>query len=187
MGNNFNDKIKDFSGWSKTAFDLFNKRYYADSLTNMRKSGESACKLMILNRYSERISIEKIGNKNYKDLIELVIKENLAPRKVINWLETLQIHGNEATHDSQIMQEQSYYGVIALRLLINWLYSDMLKSSVPVELKKGILQFTEKPAEINNDKRFIRKKKTAVGKGGTGKEARRIQRRKKTGTGKRAG
>ena len=155
MGNNFNDKIKDFSGWSKTSFEFFNKGYYADSLTNMRKCGESACKLMILNRYSERISVEKIGNKNYKDLIELIIKENLAPRKVINWLETLQIHGNEATHDKQIIQEQSYYGVIALRLLITWIYNELLKSSVPSELEKGILQFSEKPAEINNDKRFM--------------------------------
>ena len=154
MENNFDNKIKDFAGWSKTAFELFNKGYYADSLTNMRKSGESACKVMILYRYSGKASNDKIAYKNYKELIEVVIRDNLAPRKVINWLETLQIHGNEATHDTHVMQEQSYYGIIALRLLIYWIYIELLNSSVPEVLIKGISQIKEKSDDATSNKKF---------------------------------
>lgn len=138
MDNAFSNKINDLVNWSKVAFEHFINEYYADSLTNMRKSGEAICKLIILYQFSEKIANKKIAQKSYNELIELILNEKLAPRKVINWLETIQIHGNVATHDSIVVQEQSYYGIIALRLLIYWIFTEKLNSTVPSELNQLI-------------------------------------------------
>ena len=154
MENPFNDKIEDFTGWCETAFIHYKNGYYADSLTNMRKSGEAACKLMVIYKYNEKTAENKIAEKSYKELIQLVIKEDLAQRSVINWLEALQIHGNMATHDNKIAQEQAHYSITALSLLIQWMFGECLKISIPSRLKKVMISVSE-PVELkNNDKQF---------------------------------
>ncbi|MBU0488716.1 MAG: hypothetical protein KKA07_01285 [Bacteroidetes bacterium] len=144
MDNAFSDKVRSFSEWSVIAFEHFGNAYYADSLTNMRKCGETACKILIQYKYSARIAENKIARKSYKELIEVVIKDGLAPRKVINWLETLQIHGNAATHDTHIEQEQSYYGIVALKLLVYWLYVEFLQTPIPSKLQSIVLPISDK-------------------------------------------
>ena len=60
MQDKFSSKINDFVNWCETAIDHYNKGYYADSLLNMRKSGEAACKLMFYYRFTEKVAIGKI-------------------------------------------------------------------------------------------------------------------------------
>jgi|AntAceMinimDraft_17_1070374.scaffolds.fasta_scaffold02383_6 tetratricopeptide (TPR) repeat protein len=156
MNNPLQTKIDDFAKWCETAFIHFKNHYYADSLTNMRKSGEAACKLMIIYRFNEKVATDKIYQKNYRELIEMVIKDGLAPRPVINWLETLQIHGNIATHDNQVMKEQADYSITALRLLTQWLFTDFLKISVSGRLGKAINQ-TNQPIKTDDDSKKIEK------------------------------
>lgn len=154
MENPFNDKIEDFTGWCETAFIHYKNGYYADSLTNMRKSGEAACKLMVIYKYNEKTAENKIAEKSYKELIQLVIKEDLAQRSVINWLEALQIHGNMATHDKKIAQEQAHYSITALSLLIQWMFGECLKIQIPSRLKKVMISISAPAEQKNNDKQF---------------------------------
>lgn len=143
MENSFTTKTDDFVRWCETAFNHYRNGYFEDSLTNMRKSGEAACKLMIIYKYSEKTAAEKIAGKSYKELIQLIIWENLAPRRVINWLEALQIHGNTATHDNRVLQEQAHYGITALRFLIDWMFGELLKIIIPSRLKKSMTEAEE--------------------------------------------
>jgi len=154
MENPFNDKIEDLTSWCETAFIHYKNGYYADSLTNMRKSGEAACKLFVIYKYNEKTAENKITQKSYRELIEIVIKEDLAPRRVINWLETLQIHGNMATHDNKVAYEQAHYSITALRLLIQWVFGECLKINIPSRLKKVMVFVSESADQKNNDKRF---------------------------------
>lgn len=154
MENPFNNKIEDFTGWCETAFIHYKNGYYADSLTNMRKSGEAACKLMVIYKYNEKTAENKIAEKSYKELIQLVIKEDLAQRSVINWLEALQIHGNMATHDKKIAQEQAHYSITALSLLIQWMFVESLKIQIPSRLKKVMISISAPAEQKNNDKQF---------------------------------
>lgn len=129
--NRFGEKVQDFIRWCEIAFHHYRNGLYADALTNMRKSGEAVCKLIIIFRLPEKIAENRIGQKNYKELIETVIREDLATRKIINWLETLQIHGNIATHDNNVMKEQANYSIFALRLLIISVFEEILEIPVP--------------------------------------------------------
>ncbi|MBI4929661.1 MAG: tetratricopeptide repeat protein [Bacteroidetes bacterium] len=140
MENSFTGKTDDFVRWCENAFNHYKNSYYEDALTNMRKSGEAACKLMFIYKYNEKVAAEKIAGKSYKELIQLIIWENLAPRRVINWLESLQIHGNTATHDNRVMQEQAHYSITALRLLIDWMFREFLKIMIPSRLKKAMAE-----------------------------------------------
>lgn len=156
MHNSLKDKIEDFTGWCLTAFTHYKNGYFADSLTNMRKSGEAACKLMVIFKYPQKIAEDKIAQKSYKELIELIIKENLASRKAINWLEALQIHGNMATHDGKVEREQAHYSIAALKMLIQWLFTDNLKIQIPASLKKAIAADDNKAtAIVSEDKRLV--------------------------------
>lgn len=147
MGNPFKTKVDDFVTWCGLAFTHYKNGYYSDSLTNMRKSGEAACKLMIIYKYPEKTAKYKIANKSYKELIEVAKRENLAPRRVINWLESMQIHGNIGTHDNRVMKEQVSYSIEALRLLIIWMFKENLKTSLPKSLLKAI---AEMPGNSND-------------------------------------
>ena len=94
------EKSDDFAQWAQIAFEHHLAGRYEDALTNMRKSGEAVCKAIFLYKLPYANAETKITNKSYKELIQLLSAENHAPRKVINWLETFQIHGNIATHDN---------------------------------------------------------------------------------------
>jgi len=133
-------KVSDFTKWALNSFEHFYNNRFADALTNMRKSGEAASKLIIINKYFGSSGEQKIAEKGYKELINLLIAESLVPRKVINWLETIQIHGNIATHDNQVIFSQAEYGVIALQMLVIWLFNEYLNTDIPVKLTNYINQ-----------------------------------------------
>ena len=170
MHDKFSSKINDFVNWCETAIEHYKKGYYADSLLNMRKSGEAACKLLFYYRYSEKVAVEKTEGKSYKELIQAVISNDLAERMVINWLEALQIHGNEAAHDKQIEKEHADFAINALRLFINWLFIQYIKSVVPSRLKKAMASLEQAPKienktpEIQKELDKIRKEKAELEK-----------------------
>lgn len=138
MQDRFSAKVNDFVTWSETAIAHYRKGYHADALLNMRKSGEAACKLMFYYRFPEKLAIEKTEGKSYKELIQAVIWNNLAERKVINWLEAMQIHGNDAAHDKHVEKEDAEFAINALRLFIDWMFSQCIKSAVPSRLKNAV-------------------------------------------------
>ena len=156
MQDKFSSKVTDFGNWCETAIDHYNKGYYADSLLNMRKSGEAACKLMFYYRFSEKVAIEKTEGKSYKELIQAVISNDLAERKIINWLEAMQIHGNDAAHDMHIEKEHAEFAINALRLFINWIFTQYIKSSVPSRLKSALTSLNQ-PVKTENTTPRIQK------------------------------
>jgi len=149
MDNKFTSKIADFESWSANAVNHYRKGLYADALINMRKSGEAACKLMFYFRFNEKTAYEKTQGKSYKELIEAVSKHNLAPFKVINWLETMHVHGNESAHDAQIDKDQCEYALKALGFLVDWVFTKCIKSLVPAHLKKSF-SLLKQPAIQDN-------------------------------------
>lgn len=156
MQDKFSSKISDFVNWCETAIDHYNKGYYADSLLNMRKSGEAACKLMFYYRFTEKIAMGKIEGKSYKELIQAVIYNDLAERKVINWLEAMQINGNDAAHDAPIEKENAEFAINALRLFINWIFTQYIKTSVPARLKTA-MTLVHQPVKTENPTSRIQK------------------------------
>lgn len=170
MHDKFTSKTNDFVTWCETAIDHYNKGYYADSLLNMRKSGEAASKLMFYYRYSEKVAVEKTEDKSYKELIQALIQNDLAERKVINWLEALQIHGNDAAHDRQVEKEHADFAINALKLFINWLFAQCIKSAVPERLIKAVASMEKtattgrKDTEIQKELDRIKKEKADLEK-----------------------
>ncbi|MFH2144200.1 MAG: tetratricopeptide repeat protein [Bacteroidota bacterium] len=140
MNSLLKNKVNDFSKWAENSFEHFYNDRFADALTNMRKSGESAIKLIITNEYFGIRGEKKTAQKGYKELINLLITENIVPRKVINWLETIQIYGNIATHDNKVVFSQAEYGRVALQMLIIWLFDEYLSTEIPVRLSNFIDQ-----------------------------------------------
>ena len=138
MYDKFSSKINDLVNWSETAIIHYNKGYYADSVLNIRKSGEAVCKLLFYYRFPEKTAIQKTEGKSYKELIRAVVLNDLAERKIINWLETIQIHGNEAAHDATIEKIHAEFSMNALRLLIDWIFTQHIKTPVPEKLKISI-------------------------------------------------
>lgn len=138
MKDTFNAKAEDFTNWCCTALEHYQKGYHADALINMRKSGEAACKLMFLYRFHEKTAEEKTAGKSYKELIQQVMWQGIAPRKVITWLEALQVHGNDAAHDTRIEKDHARFGMDALCLLAQWMFTEYIKAAMPSRLVKSI-------------------------------------------------
>ena len=122
----------------------------------MRKSGEAACKLMFYYRFTENVAKGKIEGKSYKELIQALIYNDLAERKVINWLEAMQIHGNDAAHDTPIEKEHAEFAINALRLFINWIFTLYIKTPVPARLKTA-MSLVHQPVKIENPTSRIQK------------------------------
>jgi hypothetical protein len=156
MQDKFSSKVIDFANWCETAIEHYNKGYYADSLLNMRKSGEAACKLLFYYRFTEKVAIEKTEGKSYRELIQAVISNDLAERKVINWLEAMQIHGNNAAHDTPIEKEHAEFAVNALRLLISWIFTQYIKTPIPSRLKNAMVSIHQ-PVKTENTTSRIQK------------------------------
>ena len=127
-------KINDYVRYASISQEHYKRGLYSDSALNCRKACEAICKVIIYNTYSEKLADTKVEFCNLKDLITMVIKDGLAERKVINWLESLQIIGNKSAHDSVITKEEANYSLHALNLLTEWLFKEYLKSSVPQAL-----------------------------------------------------
>jgi len=134
----FTAKTSDFKTYCETAFSHYKNGFYADALTNMRKAGEAFCKLIFIFKFNEKIAQNKIGRKNFNELIDSVVKENLVPHSVIHSLTGLQIHGNSAAHDAKVMDAQAHTAIRDLSLLISWLFEEFLNTVIPDSLKKEI-------------------------------------------------
>jgi tetratricopeptide (TPR) repeat protein len=155
-------KIDDFAEWASVSFEHFQRKHYADALTNMRKAGEAACKLIVIYKYTQKIAEEKIANKSLRELMELLIDDALAPRKAIHWFEALQIHGNTATHDNRITEEQAQFGTLALKMLVHWMFEEHLKIAIPSRLKNLLSE--EKQIEPDTEKEKLRQELTLIKK-----------------------
>jgi tetratricopeptide (TPR) repeat protein len=110
---------------------------WADALTNMRKAGEAACKLILISAFPENRANNEIAERNYGELLERIIRNQLVPSEVLNCLKTLQIHGNKATHDDTVEQVDAEMGLSALVKLSGWVHSDLLGLSEPEEVKQA--------------------------------------------------
>lgn len=148
------DKLKiksdDFTHWTLAAFEHYANHRYSDALTNMRKCGEAACKLIVYLKYNESVAGQKIAQKSFKELIELLISENLVPRRAINLLEVFQIYGNIATHDNRIVASHAFYANAALKLFTEWVFTEHLRILVPSKLKKIILPVPDNERLLND-------------------------------------
>lgn len=168
MNSSVSLKIEDFANWAKIAFEHYQAARYSDALTNIRKAGEACCKLLILKKDS-RNGEELIKNKSYKELINVAININAAPRRVINWLETFQIFGNLATHDVKVDGIQAEYGYNALKLLTEWLFVDELETNVPPRLLKYIRtkhtedELKKQVEKLNNELNTAKKQSKKLG------------------------
>jgi tetratricopeptide (TPR) repeat protein len=126
------DKITDFNQWALLSFDHFENVRYADALTNMRKSGEAACKI-ILTFYKSKSDFSK---RAFKELLSLIEKDNVIPKKIFNCLQTFQLYGNTASHDNEISAKEAGYGIEALKIITDWIYVELLNEPIPYQLKK---------------------------------------------------
>lgn len=133
MNNAARTKLDDYINWSVIAFEHYQAARHSDALTNTRKAGEACCKFLLYLKTDNKLD-ERVRKSGYKELIDLLIEKQAAPRKVINWLETIQIYGNLATHDNRVDSIQSEYGYNALKLLSEWLFIDELKTNISPRL-----------------------------------------------------
>ena len=131
MNPNFTDKLSDLSKWCSVAHIHHNQKHYSEALMNMRKSGEAFCKLILFYRHPGHYASVSSSGKSFRELIALVKKDIAPPTQIIHSLESLQIHGNMAVHDNEILSEQSALVLNSLRLLIRWLFDSFLK--IPVQ------------------------------------------------------
>lgn len=120
----------------------------------MRKAGEAACKLIVIYKHPQKLAEEKIAGKSLRELMELLIDDGLAPRKAIHWFEALQIHGNIATHDNRIAEDQAQFGTLALKMLVNWMFDEYLQIAIPSRLKNLLSE--EKHIESDTEKEKLK-------------------------------
>jgi hypothetical protein len=121
------EKLDDFNQWALLSFDHFENIRYADALTNMRKSGEAACKI-ILTYYKSKSDFSK---RAFKELLSLIEKDNVIPKKIFNCLQTFQLYGNAASHDNEVSAKEAGYGIEALKIITDWIYVELIEEPVP--------------------------------------------------------
>ena len=129
------EKLDDFRQWASLSFGHFQNIRYADALSNIRKSGEAACKI-ILTFYKSKSDFSR---RSLKELLALVEKDNIIPKKILNCLQTFQLYGNAASHDNNITAKEAAYGIEALKIITDWIYIELLKEPVPFALNKYLL------------------------------------------------
>ena len=158
------EKIKELNKWVLQAFE---DTVVEDILNNARKAGEALCKAVILHHYDEAggskiiLGQEKINGTvsrsqrqlNFSGLIDVVIHEQdenyivVKPKstrnKIKNYLETIRIHGNLASHDTNGPNDSSNLSDVkftkfALVQLISWFYKEYITEPIP----QRILQYT---------------------------------------------
>ena len=163
-------KIKELNKWVLQAFE---DTVIDDILNNARKSGEALCKAVILHHYGELkgtkiiLGQEKangnvLRNQRSLDLAGLIdvvvheqdenyiiVKPKSVRNKIKNYLETIRIHGNPASHDTNSPQDSSglsdvRFAKFALVQLIAWFYRDFVNQPIP----QRILQYT---SDIESD------------------------------------
>jgi hypothetical protein len=181
------EKIKELNKWVLQAFEY---SVVEDILNNARKAGEALCKAVILHHYDEikgsRIILgqEKINGTvlrserqlSFSGLIDVVVHEQdenyiiVKPKsvrnKIKNYLETIRIHGNPASHDTNGPNDLSSLADVkftkfALVQLISWFYKDFITKPIP----ERILQYiggiesnyidTEKETSLYEDVRGL--------------------------------
>lgn len=181
------EKIKELNKWVLQAFE---DSVVEDILNNARKAGEALCKAVILHHYDEIkgskiiLGQEKINGTvlrrgrqlSFSGLIDVVVHEQdenyiiVKPKsvrnKIRNYLETIRIHGNPASHDTNNPNDLSSLADVkftkfALVQLISWFYKDFITQPIP----QRILQYiggiesnyidTEKETSLYEDVRGL--------------------------------
>jgi len=134
MTADFQTKLLDFSKSIITAHQQYHQQLYNESLMNMRKAGESFCKVLIHYRHQAHHAEKLISGKSYNELINILKINQWTTPAILNSLQTLQIHGNMAVHDSNVVSEHASMGFNATKLLVRWLYDSFLKMPLPENL-----------------------------------------------------
>jgi hypothetical protein len=157
------EKIKELEKWVLQAFE---DNVIEDILNNARKSGEALCKAVILHHYGEAKGNKIILGKetvngnvsrnqrqlDFAKLIDVVVHEQdenyiiVKPKavrhKIKIYLDSIRVHGNPASHDTNTSSEASNLGdsrftKFALKQLICWFYEDFHPQPIP----QRILQY----------------------------------------------
>ncbi|OUC15646.1 MAG: hypothetical protein B0A82_05755 [Alkalinema sp. CACIAM 70d] len=181
------DKIKDLNKWVLQAFE---DSVLDDILNNARKAGEALCKAVILHHYNEIkgskiiLGQEKINGTalrserqlDFSGLIDVVVHEQdenyiiVKPKsvrnKIKNYLQTIRVHGNPASHDINNPNDSSNLADVkftkfALVQLISWFYKDFITKPIPPRLLQYIGDIesnyidTEKETSLYEDVRGL--------------------------------
>lgn len=159
------EKIKELNKWVLQAFE---DSVVEDILNNARKAGEALCKAVILHHYTEvkgskiilgqekingtALNLRSQNHLSFSGLIEVVVydkdedyiivKPKSVRNKVKNYLETIRLHGNPASHDTNSSDDLSSltdvkFTKFALVQLISWFYKSFITEPIP----QRILQY----------------------------------------------
>jgi ABC-type dipeptide/oligopeptide/nickel transport system ATPase component len=168
-----------------------------NSLNDARKIGEAISKALIINKLGESNGNALIsGEKNFKGtplqknkkldfngLIEeirrsdasypIIIPDKKSREKIVNYLESIRIHGNSASHDpdkpsDEVKERELYYIQEALRQLLSWFFQEHLQVKIPQQIKQYIenktsLIFDEKLTPLQQFQETLRGWLTALG------------------------
>ena len=144
MKDALHEKLADFAKWAHKALKRHAEGDAEDALTNMRKAGEAACKVLLIDsrpvKHAEQLILEAKGPR---DLVQAVLKHGSVTREVVIWLESLHTFGNTAAHDDRVDPQNARIGVEALRALSSWLYKERIGVPMPAEL--GMAWETDAP------------------------------------------
>jgi len=171
------EKIKELNKWVLQAFE---DTVVEDILNNARKAGEALCKAVILHHYDEAKGSKIIlgqekpnGNvlrgqrqPDFSGLIEVVIHEQdenyvvVKPKsvrlKIKNYLDTIRVHGNPASHDPNSPNDSSDLSDVkitkfALVKLISWFYRDYIKQPVPQRMLQYVSDIESNYVDTNKE------------------------------------
>ncbi len=160
------DKVKDLNKWVLQAFE---DTVIEDILNNARKSGEALCKAVLLHHYGETkgtkiiLGYEKAnGNAlrnqrqlDFAGLIDVVVHEQdesyiiVKPKsirnKIKNYLDSIRVHGNPASHDTNNPSDSSNladarFTKFALVKLFSWFYKDFVSQPIPQQMLQYMLE-----------------------------------------------
>lgn len=143
MATPLEDKLEDLTRWTVLACEHQRSGRVEDALTNMRKAGESAAKVIITSQWPGKRGTDATTDTSFAALIQLIIRNGLATKPTILLLQTLQVEGNTAAHDNRLKRGRVQLGMASLTELVHWLYGERLGRSLPAELREA---FTPAPA-----------------------------------------
>ena len=135
MADALHDKLNDFVKWSRKAFARDAEGDAEDALSNLRKAGEAACKVILLHKLpvkrAEAIITECIG---LRDLVRAIVQHGDMDQRSLLPFDAIRAYGNDGAHDSKVDLNEVRTGIGTLHSLVRWLYSTRLKLNVPPEL-----------------------------------------------------
>ena len=147
MASPLEEKLQDLTRWTVLACEHQRSGRVEDALTNMRKAGEAAAKIIITGQWPGKRGADAIEDTSFSGLIQLIIRNSLATKPTILLLQTLQVEGNAAAHDNRLKRGRVDLGMASLNELVHWLYVEHLGRSLPTELASAFAPKPTVPAQ----------------------------------------